>query len=74
MTNSTKAALEVMMALAETIRAAKEIPSGHLYARVMGIMDLDNYNGAIGVLKRTKLVEEDRNHMLRWIGPEIAGR
>lgn len=64
----TKAALSVLMVLADAIRDLSEVPSGELYAVVSGTLSLDSYNKALGLLKRSGLVEE-KNHLLRWIGP-----
>lgn len=66
------ALLEVGMAIAEVIRAkgAEGIPSGHLYAQVMGKLDLDTYNTIIASLRRVRLVSLE-NHVLTWIGPEV---
>jgi hypothetical protein len=65
-----EAAVAAIRALAEAIRTAREIPSGHLYAIVHGQMTLSGYQAAIGLLKEAKLVEE-QNYLLRWIGPGI---
>lgn len=63
-----KAALAMTQAVAETIKTLGEVPSGHLYARLMDKMSLETYNSLIGLLKRAKLVEEE-NNLLKWIGP-----
>lgn len=57
-------------ALAEAIRTAGEIPSGHLYAQVMGVMSLGTYGACLQTLKGAKLVEE-RGNLLRWVGPVV---
>jgi hypothetical protein len=62
------AGIRIAAAVAEAIRDLGSVPSGHLYARLMGHMDLDTYNKVIGVLKQAKLVEE-KNHLLTWVGP-----
>ena len=62
-------AAQVAHAIAEVIRELGEIPSGHLYARLMGMMDLSQYEQIIGLLIDARLVERDRFHLLRWIGP-----
>jgi hypothetical protein len=54
--------------LGEAILDLGEIPNGHLYAQVMGKIDLDSYNGAISVLKDAGLVEET-SYALKWVGP-----
>lgn len=51
--------------LAEAIEALGEVPSGHLYARMMGHMDLETYQAVITQLKRAGLVAES-NHLLTW--------
>jgi hypothetical protein len=64
------AAFEVITAIAEAIRALGEVPSGELYARVMHKFDERSYRVIIETLKGAKLVEE-KNHLLRWIGPKF---
>ena len=63
-------AVAVLGAMAEAIREAGSIPSGHLYALVMGRMGLHDYDVGIGILKRAVLVEESA-HVLTWVGPTI---
>jgi len=41
------------------------IPSGHLYAAMMGRMNIDTYNYTIGLLKEAGAITE-QNHLLRW--------
>lgn len=65
-----RAAVNVVMVLSETIRELKEVPSGTLYAQLLGQLTLEQYNSTIDLLKRAKLVSEE-NNVLRWIGPEI---
>lgn len=65
-----KAALAVTMAVAETIREAKEVPSGHLYAMLVGRVDLQGFQAMIRTLKNAGLVAE-QNDMLTWVGPEV---
>jgi hypothetical protein len=65
-----QSALRIMIAVAETIREAGEIPEGTLYAQLIGRMDLAGFEAMVRTLCRTGLVES-RNHMLRWIGPVI---
>lgn len=56
--------------ITESIRSAKEIPSGHLYAICMNHISLEEYNEIIEMLKRINLIEE-RFFLLKWIGPNI---
>jgi hypothetical protein len=64
------AVVQLVEAISETIRELKEVPSGHLYAHLMGKMSLSTYTSIIDILKRAKLVEEE-NYLLRWIGPDL---
>lgn len=68
MDQDTARLLNVVRAIADTIRDLQEVPSGNLYAQLCGSMNLNQYNTILGILKRSKLVEES-NHMLRWVGP-----
>ena len=65
-----RAAVSAVAALAEAVRGLGEVPSGVLYANVMGSLSLDQYQQAIGILKRAGLVEET-GHVLRWVGPAL---
>ncbi len=62
------AGIRVAAVVGDTIRQLGSIPSGELYAQLMGHMNLDTYNKCIQVLKKAELVEES-NHVLRWVGP-----
>jgi len=64
------AVMEVIMALAETIKATGDdgIPSGHLYAASMGVMSLESYEMIISTLVRAGIVTRS-NHVLRWARP-----
>jgi hypothetical protein len=64
-----KAAFAALAAIAETIRELREVPSGVLYAHLMGKMSLETYQSFIGRLINAGLVEEDQSHLLRWVGP-----
>jgi len=63
------AGIRAAAAIGEVIRDLGSVPSGHLYARLMGRMSLDTYNSLIGLLKQANLVEES-NHLLTWVGPK----
>ena len=60
------AQLRIVAAIGEAIKDLGSVPSGHLYARVMGILSLDQYNQVIGILKKQGLIEE-KSHELTWI-------
>lgn len=70
MSNAAEVTKAIMVAsvVGDAIRELGSVPSGHLYANLMGHMDLDTYNGCIKILKQADLVEE-RNNVLRWVGP-----
>lgn len=61
------AQLRIVAAIAEAIKDLGSVPSGHLYARLMGILSLDQYNQVIGILKKQGLVKE-AFYELTWIG------
>lgn len=63
--------VKAIAAVAETIRELGQIPSGHLYAQVLGFMSFESYGKVIGVLKGAGLVEETPTHLLRWVGPVL---
>jgi len=63
-----KAALQIIHAISESIRELGSIPSGHLYAQVMGHLSLEEYNAIIKILVNAGLVKES-NHVLTWIEP-----
>ena len=65
-----KAAVQRVLAIGDAIKELGSTPSGHLYAQLMGHMDLQAYQGIIDVLKGAGLVKEDGFHMLTWIGPK----
>jgi hypothetical protein len=64
-----KAALQATMAVAEAIRELGEVPSGHLYARVMPYVSAAAYDRILGILIEAKLVRRSGSHLLTWIGP-----
>lgn len=67
MTNQEKAALQVVLAVGEAIKDLGSVPSGHLYARLMGHMSLETYNKVIALLVKTGAVKEE-SHLLTWVG------
>jgi hypothetical protein len=62
-----EAALQILVALAEAIRDLGTVPAGHLYAQVMGQLDLPSFDAAIGQLIGAGLIERD-GHLLKWKG------
>ena len=63
-----KAAVSVVLAVADCIRELRTVPSGHLYARLMGHLSIDDYQSVIATLVRAGLVREHQSHLLEWIG------
>lgn len=62
--------IQVLKAVAETIRELGEVPSGHLYAQLMGKMNLEQYQSMIRILKDTGLISES-GFVLKWCGPQV---
>ena len=54
-------------AIAEAVRELGEVPSGHLYAHLMGQMSLDTYEGMIAKLINAGLIRKSASHMLSWV-------
>jgi hypothetical protein len=63
-------AVGMVAAIAETVRELGKVPSGELYAQLMGTVSMQQYEQIIGLLKRAELVKVE-NHELVWIGPNI---
>jgi hypothetical protein len=53
--------------LGDVIRELKEVPSGHLYAHVMGRISWHEYNATLASLKRQGKIKE-KYHVLTWTG------
>jgi hypothetical protein len=66
-------AVNILLAVAECIRTAERIPSGHLYAMLMDRLTLAQYETIIATLKRTGLVKEVA-HELIWAGPHLEAK
>ena len=66
------AIIATMAAIYETIRDLGGVPSGHLYARLMGRMSLDTYNLMISTLKQQGLVSESGHYLTANALPEKA--
>lgn len=62
--------LRVVLAIAQAIEELGTVPSGHLYARLMGHLDIDAYQSVIATLVRAGLVREHPSHLLEWVGPQ----
>lgn len=66
MTPQEKATIQVTIAVGQAIKELGSVPSGHIYAQLMGHMSLESYNNVILSLKNAGLVKEE-NHLLSYI-------
>lgn len=69
-TQDRKAGLAILLAVSETVREAKRVPSGTVYAALIGRVTFEGYQALIRTLKGAGLIEE-RAHELIWVGPEV---
>lgn len=60
-----KAGLIVLAIMAETIREFGSIPSGHLYAQMMGRVSIDGYESAIRTLCGSTVIRRSGD-VLHW--------
>ena len=65
------AALAITIATAEAVREARQIPSGTLYAMLMGKVDFEGYQGLLRTLSGAGLIQVMPSHMVVWTGPEL---
>lgn len=61
-----RAVIQALLALADAIRELREVPAGHLYAHVASYMTADQFNRAVDLFIRAKVVER-RNNVLYWV-------
>lgn len=66
-TQQINALANMTLAVGAAIKELGRVPSGHLYARLMGTVSLDVYQIMIDSLKRAGMVREVA-HELIWIG------
>jgi len=64
-----KAVLGVIRAVSDVIQELGEVPSGHLYAQLMGQLSLSEYEQVIDILVRSGLVHRGAGYLLIWVGP-----
>ncbi|UOF83050.1 transcription factor E2F-4 dP-2/DNA ternarY [Caudoviricetes sp.] len=69
MSTNASAAIQVIKAIADSIKELGEVPSGHLYAMVAGHMDLTTYDKIINILIASNLIKREDSHLLVWVGP-----
>jgi hypothetical protein len=63
-----EAGLQLVRGIADAIKELGSVPSGHLYARLMGVMSLSEYQQIIGMLVSSGLVKQEASHLLVWVG------
>jgi len=66
------ASIRIVGAIADAVRELGSVPSGHLYAQLMGRMSLATYQSIISNIASTGLIRVDGNHLLVWTGPNGA--
>ena len=67
-----KGIVAAVRAIAESIKEADQgqgVPSGPMYAALMGVMNLEQYNAIIGVLEGASIIRKS-GHVLYWQGDE----
>lgn len=61
------AMLNRIIAIGDAIHKLGQIPEGHMYARIMGQMTVDEFNVITEILIEQKLIKRE-NNVLIWIG------
>ena len=64
----TEAQMQLVRAIAEAIRELKEVPSGHLYARIAGKISSETYERVLTALKIAGLISVSPSHLITWTG------
>ena len=62
------AGYQMVVAVGQAIKALQRVPSGHLYAHLMGSLTLDEYQTIIGLLKKAGVVREECDELI-WNAP-----
>ena len=60
--------VDAVTQIALAIRAKGKIPSGHLYASLMGTMGLVTYQGILETLKKAGLINVNASHEIIYMG------
>lgn len=68
------AAMKQLLAIGEAIREARRIPSGHLYAIVMGAMPIESYEKIVGILERAGAVRREGDELVSLLEPLAEAR
>ena len=61
--------MQILQAVAEAIRGLGRVPSGELYASIMGTLDIQTYERIIAILKGSGVIREE-NYELIWNLPK----
>lgn len=69
-TDQRRAAIELVQAVAEVIRVKASVPSGELYAQIMGKIDLRTYQRVLDMLVGAGLITV-KSHLITWVGPKF---
>lgn len=64
-TEQIQGGFKILQAVTEAIKEVKEIPSGHLYANLCGIMDLQTYERVISILTNSTVIRK-QGDLLIW--------
>jgi len=70
-TDQISTALSLTSSIVEVVAKAGEIPAGHLYAPLIGVLSLDAFERLIGLLCRAGLLRRDGD-LLIYIGPAVT--
>ncbi len=63
--NQLQAGLAALKAIADAVRELKQVPSGHIYAAVMGVMDINAYEKAVSMLCNAGVIRK-AGDLLVW--------
>lgn len=62
-------AFQIVLAIGDTIRDLGSVPSGHLYAQLMGRLSINEYEKILGILESAGQIRRESSHLLVWTGP-----
>lgn len=71
--DQVQAALQLAVAVGDTIRKLGSVPAGHLYAQLMGKMDMAGFQALMSMLEEAGLITYDEHHLISWVGPRGNG-
>ena len=64
----TRAYVEIIAAVLDTVRKLGSTPHGHMYAHLMGHLSLDQLNAILRIGADAGLLRVDGSHMIHWTG------